>query len=82
MTGFADHKSAPTAARRVGRKVPRDAVVGDPKGIGEGVWKLMLDDDSKSSIEWQASLIEGLFANASSRRSTKRSEKVDCLTRF
>ena len=50
----------------------------------------MLDDDLKSSIEWQASLIESQFEIAARKRSEfKRIEKVgeneaksDCLTRF
>ena len=33
-----------------------------------GVWKLMLDDDLKSGIEWQASLIESQLEIAALRR--------------
>jgi hypothetical protein len=53
--GFADHKSASTATQRVGRKVPWcDGA--DDGTVSEESEKLMLDDDSNSSIEWQASL--------------------------
>jgi hypothetical protein len=68
MAGFADHKSAPIAASRaegLSRATTR-------RSAGRrGNLKLMLDDDSKSGIEYQASLIESLFANAANDRSTK-----------
>lgn len=56
MVGFADHKSAPTEVPlsfcgsqvMTARQTERSA-----KGL-----QISLDDGSKSSIEWQASLIE------------------------
>jgi len=52
--------------------------------------KLMLDDDSKSGIEWQASLIESQLEIAALRRGVFESMKTvgenevktECLTRF
>jgi hypothetical protein len=56
MVGFADDKSAPTEvfAELCGSQV---ASGGRPDRSAKSL-KILLDDDSKSSIEWQASLIE------------------------
>jgi hypothetical protein len=68
MQGFADHKSAPTD-RRLGLEARSGWRFGRPKGWRR-VWKLMLDDDTESGIEWQASLIESQFdiAGATAQR--------------
>jgi len=67
MQGFADRKSAPS-----GRPLSLEARrAGESAGpVGERrVWKLMLDDDEKSGIEWQASLIESQLEIAARKRS-------------
>jgi hypothetical protein len=67
MQGFADHKSAPR-----GRPLSLEARRDGERQTEEGqrrVWKLMLDDDTKSGIEWQASLIESQFEIAARKRS-------------
>ena len=71
MVGFADHKSAPT-------EVPL-SFCGSQGGEGrqtEGSaksLKILLDDDSKSSIEWQASLIESQLGDCGASGAAKTS---------